>query len=101
MHSLVISSYQCLFVISSYQCLLISSYQCLLVIFPLFFSQRLLAELVVNCDGSLKGEVTQLAAQYQHQTQLGTKAIFHLEAFTAKFMRIYKQFLEEGLADMM
>ena len=33
--------------------------------------------------------------------KLGTKAIFHLEAFTAKFMKIYKQFLEEGLADML
>lgn len=68
---------------------------------PEIIFKNLLGELVVNCDGSLKAEVTQLAAQYQHQTQLGTKAIFHLEAFTAKFMRIYKQFLEEGLADMM
>uniref|UniRef100_A0A1X7SLG6 Uncharacterized protein n=1 Tax=Amphimedon queenslandica TaxID=400682 RepID=A0A1X7SLG6_AMPQE len=54
-------------------------------------------DLVANCDGTLKAEVTQLAAQYQAQSQLGSKAIFHLEAFTAKFMRIYKQFLEEGL----
>lgn len=66
-----------------------------------FVSQHLLAELIINCDGSLKANVIQLAAQYQHQVQLGTKAIFHLEAFTAKFMRLYKQFLEEGLADMM
>lgn len=65
-----------------------------------FFFQRILSELVSNCDGTLKAEVTQLAAQYQAQSQLGTKAIFHLEAFTAKFMRIYKQFLEEGLENM-
>ncbi len=70
------------------------------MLYCFFPQQRLLAELVVNCDGSLKAEVTQLSAQYQHQTQLGTKAIFHLEAFTAKFMKIYKQFLEEGLADL-
>ena len=66
-----------------------------------FVSQHLLAELIVNCDGSLKANVIELAAQYQHQVQLGTKTIFHLEAFTAKFMRLYKKFLEEGLADMM
>ena len=63
--------------------------------------QNLLLELVASCDGALKAEVTQLAAHYEHQLQLGSKAIFHLEAFTAKFMSIYKKFLEEGLADMM
>ncbi|XP_019859123.1 PREDICTED: replication factor C subunit 3-like, partial [Amphimedon queenslandica] len=62
--------------------------------------KRILNELVANCDGTLKAEVTQLAAQYQAQSQLGSKAIFHLEAFTAKFMRIYKQFLEKGLESM-
>ena len=62
--------------------------------------QGLLAELVMNCDGQLKAEVTQMAAYYEHRLQLGTKAIFHLEAFVAKFMAIYKRFLEEGIADM-
>ena len=66
----------------------------------IFLLQRILNELVANCDGTLKAEVTQLAGQYQAQSQLGSKAIFHLEAFTAKFMRIYKQFLEEGLESM-
>jgi len=55
---------------------------------------------VLNCDGQLKAEVTQMAAYYEHRLQLGTKAIFHLEAFVAKFMAIYKRFLEEGIADM-
>ena len=64
------------------------------------FLQGLLSELVVSCDGELKAEVTQMASHYEHQLQLGSKAIFHLEAFTAKFMSIYKRFLEEGLADM-
>ena len=62
--------------------------------------QGLLAELTVNCDGQLKVEVTQLAAHYEHRLQLGSKAIFHLEAFVAKFMAIYKIFLEEGLIDL-
>ncbi len=62
--------------------------------------QGLLAELIVNCDGQLKTEVTQMAAFYEHRVQLGSKAIFHLEAFVAKFMAIYKRFLEEGLMDL-
>ena len=60
--------------------------------------QGLLSELVVNCDGELKAEVTQMAAYYEHRLQLGSKPIFHIEAFIAKFMSIYKRFLEEGLA---
>ncbi|XP_019857486.1 PREDICTED: replication factor C subunit 3-like, partial [Amphimedon queenslandica] len=67
---------------------------------PDIIFKRILNELVANCDCTLKAEVTQLAAQYQAQSQLGSKAIFHLEAFTAKFMRMYKQFLEEGLESM-
>jgi replication factor C subunit 3/5 len=34
--------------------------------------------------------VTGLAAQYEHRLQEGQKAIFHLEAFVAKFMSAYK-----------
>lgn len=60
----------------------------------------LLKELVKNCDGTLKTEVTQIAAFYEHRLQLGTKAIYHLEAFVAKFMSVYKRFLEDGMADM-
>lgn len=62
--------------------------------------QVLLIELVVNCDGALKAEVTQMAAYYEHRLQLGSKAIFHLEAFVAKFMAVYKRFLEAGMMDL-
>ena len=65
------------------------------------YFKGLLKELIKNCDGSLKAEVTQAAAYYEHRLQLGTKAIYHLEAFVAKFMSIYKRFLEEGMMDMM
>jgi len=58
----------------------------------------LLKELVNNCDGQLKGEVTQLAAFYEHRLQLGSKAIYHIEAFLAKFMALYKKFLEDNMA---
>lgn len=62
--------------------------------------QGLLEELVANCDGQLKAEVVQSAAHFEHRLQLGQKAIYHLEAFIAKFMAIYKRFLEEGIADL-
>ena len=55
---------------------------------------------MTNCDGELKAEVTQMAAYYEHRLQLGSKVIFHLEAFVAKFMSIYKRFIEEGFAGM-
>ena len=59
----------------------------------------LISELVTNCDGSLKTEVTNMAAHYEHRIHQGNKAIYHLEAFVAKFMSVYKRFLEEGMAD--
>ena len=61
--------------------------------------QGLLQELVKNCDGSLKADVSHMAAFYEHRLQHGNKVIYHLEAFVAKFMSIYKRFLEEGMAD--
>lgn len=66
-------------------------------IIEMYALQSLLAELLPNCDGELKADVTQMAAYYEHRLQLGSKAIFHLEAFVAKFMSIYKRFVEEGL----
>ena len=62
--------------------------------------QGLLQELLMNCDGELKTEVVQSAAFFEHRLQNGQKAIYHLEAFVARFMAIYKRFLEEGIADL-
>eukprot|EP00850_Spirogloea_muscicola_P023801 SM000389S14642 [mRNA] locus=s389:19062:21553:- [translate_table: standard] len=55
--------------------------------------KRLTLELIKKLDAELKHEVCHWAAFYEHRMQLGQKAIFHLEAFTAKFMSIYKKFL--------
>lgn len=57
----------------------------------------LLKELVKKCDGQLKAQVTQYAADYEEQLHRGSKAIFHIEAFVAKFMLLYKTFMEESL----
>lgn len=63
--------------------------------------QGLVTELLSNCDGQLKTEVAHMAAYYEHRLQLGNKAIYHLEAFVAKFMAVYKKFMEDGLDGMM
>ncbi|OEL36535.1 Replication factor C subunit 5 [Dichanthelium oligosanthes] len=55
--------------------------------------KKLLAELLKKLDADLKHEICQWAAHYEHKMRLGSKAIFHLEAFVAKFMSIYKEFL--------
>lgn len=55
--------------------------------------EKLVKELVKNCDMQMKAEVIQQAAHYEHRMQMGSKHIFHLEAFVAHFMFIYKKFL--------
>ncbi|KAK0045329.1 replication factor C subunit 3 [Biomphalaria pfeifferi] len=67
---------------------------------PDVIMKGLLKELLSVCDGQLKAEVVQNAAYYEHRLQQGQKSIYHLEAFVAKFMAIYKRFLEEGIADL-
>lgn len=56
-------------------------------------------ELVKNCDGELKAELCQLAAQFEHRLHLGNKAIYHLEAFVAKFMAVYMKFVESAFGE--
>lgn len=61
--------------------------------------KELVTELIKNCDMSLKAEVIKYAAIYEYQMQQGSKHIFHLEAFVAKFMAIYKKFITETMMD--
>ncbi|KAK9125562.1 hypothetical protein Scep_014408 [Stephania cephalantha] len=60
---------------------------------PVIILKRLLSELLKKLDAELKHEVCHWAAYYEHRMCLGQKAIFHIEAFVAKFMSIYKAFL--------
>ncbi|KAB0802839.1 hypothetical protein PPYR_05025 [Photinus pyralis] len=62
--------------------------------------QTMVSELVKNCDISLKAEIISQAALFEHRLQHGNKAIFHFEAFVAKFMCLYKRFLEDAVADV-
>lgn len=49
--------------------------------------------LIKSIDEQQKIEVTAIATEYEHRLQRGSKAIFHLEAFVAKFMSVYKSYL--------
>jgi len=55
--------------------------------------KTLAIELCKNLDEELKHEVMEAAAFYEHRIALGSKEIFHLEAFIAKYMAIYKKYL--------
>ena len=48
-----------------------------------------------KCDDQLKIEIAHWAAFYEHRLHLGNKDILHLEAFVAKAMAMYKQYLNE------
>jgi len=56
-------------------------------------------ELAKNCDGELKTELCQIAAFYEHRLNKGNKAIYHLEAFVAKFMSIYMKYMENAFGE--
>ena len=57
--------------------------------------KTLVRELMKNLDDELKKEIIEAAAFYEHRIALGSKEIFHLEAFIAKFMACYKRYLNE------
>lgn len=50
-------------------------------------------KLIPMVDDVLKADVVRWAAFYEHRMRMGTKVIFHLEAFVAKFMRILETYL--------
>lgn len=57
-------------------------------------------ELLKNLDDSVKLEVIEWSSFYEHRVAIGTKEIFHLEAFIAKFMAIYKKYLNDLFGDL-
>ena len=59
---------------------------------PTMILRTLVLALLRRVDAVLKVPVLDVAAFFDHRLQIGSKAIFHLEAFCAKFMAIYKQF---------
>ncbi|KAL0101402.1 hypothetical protein PUN28_018909 [Cardiocondyla obscurior] len=61
----------------------------------------LLKECIKNCDDQLKKEIIDVASTYQHRMIRGSKPIFHLEAFAAQFMAIYKKYIDSSLDGFM
>ncbi|KAI5288876.1 Replication factor C (RF-C) subunit, partial [Ascosphaera acerosa] len=57
---------------------------------PTTIIRTLAFKLIERVDDPLKPKIIKWAAFYEHRIRLGTKVIFHLEAFVAKFMRIYE-----------
>lgn len=63
---------------------------------PTTILKTLTFQLVPLVDDEIKADVIKWSAFYEHRIRMGTKVIFHLEAFVAKFMRI----VEEHMMDM-
>ncbi|KAI8831608.1 P-loop containing nucleoside triphosphate hydrolase protein [Chytriomyces cf. hyalinus JEL632] len=62
---------------------------------PEIILKTLLFDIVKLVDVTIVPEIILIAADYEQSMRQGTKPIFHLEAFVAKFMAIYKRFLFE------
>ncbi|KAG0379893.1 MAG: P-loop containing nucleoside triphosphate hydrolase protein [Linnemannia gamsii] len=61
---------------------------------PAAILKTLAKELIDKVDGNdIKMRFAQEAAFYEHRLRTGQKAIFHLEAFVAKIMSVYKRHL--------
>ena len=56
--------------------------------------------LTKSCDIDIKAEILSFASLYEFRMQLGSKQIFHLEAFVAHFMSCYKKSLAQAAEDM-
>lgn len=62
--------------------------------------KALMKELMPRLDSEVKHELAHWAAHYEHRLRLGQKEIFHLEAFIAKFMAVYKGWLIRSFGSM-
>lgn len=60
---------------------------------PTTILKTLTFKLIPMVDDVLKADVIKWSAFYEHRIRLGTKVIFHLEAFVSKFMRIQEEYL--------
>jgi replication factor C subunit 3/5 len=55
--------------------------------------KTLIENIFKNVEDSVKSQIIECAAQFEYTMKRGTNPIFHLEAFIAKFMVIYKQWV--------
>jgi len=62
---------------------------------PDIILKTLVSCLLRRTDDTLRHQIAKWAAHYEHRMSCGTKPIFHLEAFIAKFMAMYKRWIAE------
>mmetsp|Transcript_11607 Transcript_11607/g.35469 ORF Transcript_11607/g.35469 Transcript_11607/m.35469 type:complete len:368 (+) Transcript_11607:93-1196(+) len=56
--------------------------------------EKVTTSLLSNVDQEIAPAICECAAEFEHRLKRGQKAIIHLEAFAAKFMQIYKVFID-------
>ncbi len=54
--------------------------------------------LTKRCDIDLKSQIYKYASLYEFRMQMGSKQIYHIEAFIAHFMSLYKKSMAEATA---
>ena len=54
----------------------------------------MIGQMLSVCDPKVKASLLRLAAFYEHKMRLGSKQIYHFEAFVANFMNVLKSFKE-------
>lgn len=59
---------------------------------PTTILKTLAFKLIPKIDDALKADVIKWAAFYEHRIRMGSKVIFHLEAFVAKIMRVLESY---------
>lgn len=60
---------------------------------PTTILKTLTFKLIPKVDDELKAEIIMWSAFYEHRVRIGSKVIFHLEAFVTKFMKIHETWL--------
>ncbi|KAL7424117.1 Replication factor C (RF-C) subunit [Cryptotrichosporon argae] len=66
---------------------------------PAVVLKTITERIVDKVDDSLKPQIIHWAAFYELRMRQGSKKIFHLEAFVAKVMTVYKQYTLMGFAE--
>lgn len=62
--------------------------------------RELVKTLSEKCEVPIKSQVYGYASLYEYRMLTGSKHIYHLEAFVAQFMNIYKKYLNELIMDV-
>ena len=67
---------------------------------PHIIFQHLFHHLNKACaESTMKSRLAKVAAEFEHRCNLGTKPIYHLEAFVTRFMADYKSFNDQFTDD--